>query len=234
VIVPFLVFTPMLKAEIDHQQALVIWQRARVAHGIGEKIRVPTISWYAAKALPNDEAKVDVSTRWRMSSQDEMAIFDGHKFTLLSAESAFEYDDNERVLTSKEIANVRSTFLRHPYGILNGPKQSILRPLGTHGFSVRVKGLTTNVYLEPKSNLIWKIEFVDTDGSDILREFSYSHRIFDENEHSTEEHPYWMPQIWRDTISGGKISKTTQVEYHIKTGCWGTPIWVPEGYSIDP
>lgn len=239
-IVPFLVFTPMLKAEIDHQQALVIWQRARLAHGIEDHMDMPSIGWHfgTGDSKPGaDDLARDIA--WNYLSITTMIVIQGADCYIINddyadATASKHSADQQTNLASNELSEIRAQFLRHPYGIFNSPKQSVTLANGKDRFSVNVKGVRTTVTLESETGLIKQIEFRESNGTNLTRKFSYGEKIAVYDGFAKKERKIFVPNAWNDYSNNRLIGGQEKVIHSFNFSCWGRFPWIPEGYSIDP
>lgn len=218
-------------------QAVEIWQRAREAHGINFKTHMPSLRWEES-CSPNFDHKLAKSSRYfAFLDCASMAIVAPEGFYYVSEDRSVLCGEKETKLTKEETSEIRSQFMRHPYGILNLPGAAVVEPNGSNSFVTQIKGLRTVVNLDTQTNRIKSIEYqklIDGRKAQVIREFQYSNITIALFQGVEERDRFWVPTSWIDKINGKPTNEKTYPCYHFAYGCWGTSPWVPDGYSIDP
>jgi|GEM_PF-6620952 len=231
------------------EQGLKSWEAARSAHGIPEKTQLGLVWIHDLPYTQNGQTKI-----WReLYSLSGIESFFQHHFTVgtegfftgIGENTSWETDGSESFsLHPSERNMLRGTFLRHPYALLKSPSSSILGGefgkklldgTATYSFTINVKGVLTNVFLNESTKQIDSIEYTDY----------YKGRIQPVTRKFLEykiDQGVSIPIKWvTGTVQGESIKWDD--EYVVQSNFSGTPYapytWIPDGFDpstidIDP
>lgn len=211
-LIPTLALTQLYQSELDHRTALAIWNRARNAHGFNTK-QQNSLRW----VHDSPSAKIAL----HMSGYDNL-----YEFTTLPDREMTYTFLVEGYKDSTPFGNytLRVEFLKHPVGILTSPPETIQKPLSPDAFTLTVKGITIEVYLDPKTDRIDHINYLDpTPGT---RKFSNYASYEDYIRPST----LWLPESWQSGPDHEHLGDKFNVIYGINS-CRGFSPWIPENFD---
>lgn len=212
-LIPTLALVNIAQSEFDHRIALAIWNRARNAHGFNTKTQ-NALLW-----IHKDES---VATHFLIHDFSYISEFKIVNQDCIYRSMSDDIPDHQPVDTYF----LRSEFLKHPTGILTSPPQTITKSLSPNAFSLTVKGITVDVFLDPKTDRIDYIEYLDpTPGT---RKFSNYTSYEDYIRPAT----LWLPETWQSGPDLKHLGDPFNVIYSINI-CrgWNNWQWIPEGFD---
>jgi hypothetical protein len=210
-LIPTFALLNITQSELDHRTALAIWNRARNAHGFNSKTQ-NALAW-----SHQDESKTI-----------KFFIHDfGYIFELTTADQYLSYRSMSSDIPNPKCLDayfLRTEFLKHPAGILTCPPQAITKSPSPDAFSLTVKGITIDVYLDPKTDRIDYIEYLDpTPGT---RKYSN----YTSNEDYIRPATLRLPETWRSGPDLKHLGDPFNVIYSLNS-CRGFSPWIPEAFD---
>jgi|GEM_PF-4884819 len=211
-IITTLALTHVFQSELDHRTALAIWNRARNAHGFNT-VKQNSVMWFhESPSLRQSFYMLDYNSFYEFTTQRGQV--ETYRFHTEGWEGTNSY--NSYLL--------RTEFLKSPVGILTSPPQTITKSLSPYAFSLTVKGITIDVYLDPKTDRIDYIEFLDpTPG---VRKFSKYAGYYDYIRPAT----LWLPESWQSGPDLKHLEEPFNVIYGLNE-CRGFSPWVPTDFD---